>query len=115
MSVDYNEKMQELNASYKQVFGAVGETGAGFLQLHADAVADGALDAKTKELMAVAVAISIRCDGCITDHVCNAVKAGATQEEINDTVKVAIMMSGGPGVIYGGKALAAAKDFLANK
>ncbi|WP_203652157.1 carboxymuconolactone decarboxylase family protein [Secundilactobacillus yichangensis] len=115
MSEDYNQSMKDLNTSYKQVFGATGDAGAGFRQLHADAVADGVLDAKTKELMAVAVAISIRCDGCITDHVYNAVKAGATEDEINETVKVAMMMSGGPGVIYGGKALAAAKTFLANK
>ncbi|MCH5462642.1 carboxymuconolactone decarboxylase family protein [Lactobacillus sp. LC28-10] len=115
MTVNYNDEMNALNASYKQVFSSVGEAGTGFRQLHADAVADGVLDSKTKELMAVAVAISIRCEGCITDHVYNAVKAGATEEEINETVKVAMMMSGGPGVIYGGKALAAAKTFLAAK
>lgn len=115
MTVNYNDEMKSLNASYKQVFGATGEAGSGFRELHADAVADGVLDSKTKELMAVAVAISIRCEGCITDHVFNAVKAGATQAEINETVKVAMMMSGGPGVIYGGKAIAAAETFLANK
>lgn len=115
MSVDYNQKMSELNESYKKVFGATGEAGTGFRQVHATAVADGALDSKTKELMAVAVSISIRCEGCITDHIYNAVKAGATKKEIDETVQVAMMMSGGPGVIYGGMALEAAETFLANK
>jgi AhpD family alkylhydroperoxidase len=68
---------------------------------------DGALSSKIKELMALAIAISGRCEGCIVFHVQNAIKHSATREEVVDTISVAIEMGGGPSTVYGGKALAA--------
>ena len=83
----------------------------GFVQLHQSAVAAGALDTKTKELIALAIAITVRCDGCISFHVHDALTAGATRQEIVETIGVAVMMGGGPSVVYGSEALEALDQF----
>ena len=80
---------------------------AGFSQLHQDSMSDGALSTKTKELIALAIAITVRCDGCITFHVHDALKSGATHEEIVEAIGVAVLMGGGPSVVYGSEALEA--------
>jgi AhpD family alkylhydroperoxidase len=71
-----------------------------FTALHRAAAQAGALDFKTKELLALAIAVSLRCDGCIAFHTHDALNAGATEEEILEALGVAIMMGGGPSVIY---------------
>ena len=83
----------------------------GFGQLHSAAFADGAVDKKTKELLALAIAISVRCDGCIASHARGAAVNGATEAEVAETIGVAIAMSGGPGTVYGPRALAAFREF----
>ncbi len=82
-----------------------------FSKLHSASVAEGALSAKVKELMALAIAITVRCDGCIAFHVHDALEAGATRPEIAETVGVAVMMGGGPSVVYGCQALEALDEF----
>ncbi|MFN2124653.1 MAG: pyridoxal-phosphate dependent enzyme, partial [Candidatus Promineifilaceae bacterium] len=62
---------------------------------------------KVKELMALCIGITVRCDGCIMYHVNESLKAGATYDEIVETIGVAVMMGGGPSVMYGSEALAA--------
>jgi AhpD family alkylhydroperoxidase len=86
---------------------------AGFQQLHESATADGVLSRKTKELIALAIGISVRCDGCIAYHVHDSLAAGATREEVAEAVGVAIMMGGGPSVVYGAEAMAALDQFEA--
>ena len=61
--------------------------------------------------MALAIAIAIRCEGCIAYHVHDAIAAGATREEIAETIGVAVMMGGGPAAVYGAEALEAAGQF----
>jgi AhpD family alkylhydroperoxidase len=85
----------------------------GFARLHKKAVEDGALSAKTKELMALAVSVAVRCEGCIAYHVRDAVKAGATRQELLETISVAIMMGGGPASMYAAHALDAIEQFMA--
>ena len=82
-----------------------------FGSLASAATKDGALDKKTKELMAIAISISIRCEGCIAYHTHNAFKAGASREEMLETINVAIEMGGGPSTVYGAKALEAYDEF----
>jgi AhpD family alkylhydroperoxidase len=82
-----------------------------FAQLHAAALAPGALDAKTKELIALAIAVSKQCDGCIASHARGAAKAGASEAEVAETLGVAVLMNGGPATVYGPRALDAFKDF----
>ncbi len=83
----------------------------GFGAMHTAAFADGAIDKKTKELLALAIAIAVRCDGCIASHARGAAKHGATETEVAETIGVAIAMSGGPGTVYGPRALAAFHEF----
>lgn len=83
----------------------------GFGELHKAAFADGAIDRKTKELIALAIAISLRCDGCIASHARSAAINGATEAEVAETIGVAISMNGGPGTVYGPRALSAFRDF----
>lgn len=88
---------------------------AAFTQLHKSATADGALNRKTKELIALGVAMTQNCDGCIAYHVKDAMEAGASAEEILETIGVVVMMGGGPAVIYGCEALEALDQFLAEQ
>jgi len=73
---------------------------AGFESLGDSALQEGVLPAKTKELIAIGIAMAKQCHYCIVAHVANALEAGATQEEILDVCRVAIMMGGGPAVAY---------------
>ena len=66
-----------------------------------------ALDAKTKELLAVAISVAVRCDPCITYHVEGARKHGATREEIAETMGLAVYMGAGPSAMYAAQALEA--------
>jgi AhpD family alkylhydroperoxidase len=82
-----------------------------FGELHNAALATGALDVKTKELMAFAIAVTERCDGCIASHARASVAAGATREEAAEAIGVAILMRGGPATVYGPRAYAAFCEF----
>lgn len=84
----------------------------GFARLHRKAVEEGTLSARVKELMALAISIVVGCDGCIAYHVHDAVAAGATRQELLETVGVAILMGGGPASIYAAHALGAIEQFL---
>lgn len=83
----------------------------GFTQLHRQATTDGVLNTKMKELIALGISIAIRCDGCITHHVHDALQAEATRDEVAETIGVAVLMGGGPSVIYGAEALQAVEQF----
>jgi len=83
----------------------------GFRSLHSAANAEGELDGATKELIALGIAIAVHCDGCISFHVHDALKAGATKDAIVETIGVAILMGGGPSVMYGVEALEAVSQF----
>ncbi len=103
---------------YQHMTELMGELGSGipttmgcFSKLHEKASETGSLDVKTKELIALGIAIAIRCDGCIAFHVHDALAAGATENEIMETIGVAILMGGGPAVMYGCETLEALKQF----
>lgn len=98
-----------MNALGKEIPGPM----AGFGQLHKESMTDGALSAKFKELMALAIAITVRCDGCIAYHVHDALQSGATRPEIAEAIGVAVLMGGGPSAIYGSEALMALEQFEA--
>lgn len=83
------------------------EAAPAFASLAKAAIAPGVLDSKTKELIALAIGITARCDGCLAFHAKAAKKYGATREEVIETIQVAIYMGGGPSMIYGSEALAA--------
>lgn len=94
------EMMARLGEEAPSLMGAFG-------RLHKSATDEGALSAKLKELIAMAIGITVRCNGCIAFHIHDALKAGASREEILETIGVAVMMGGGPSVVYGTEALTA--------
>jgi AhpD family alkylhydroperoxidase len=113
MSKNYPDIYEHLN----ELMGRLGtETPGvmnGFAALHSASTADGALPTKTKELIALAIGIAVHCDGCIAYHVHDALHAGATRAEVIETIGVAVMMGGGPSVVYGCEALEAVEQFQA--
>jgi AhpD family alkylhydroperoxidase len=110
---DYNEYYRELRKRLGRLTRALPETMAGIGVLHKASVGgDGALDLKTRELIAVATGIAVRCDGCIASHVNSALRAGASREEVLETIGVSVFMGGGPSTVYGAEALAALDQFL---
>jgi len=72
----------------------------------------GALDDKTKELIAVAISVSVRCEDCILYHTRSAIKLGASEAEYVESLGVAIELGGGPSVVYSAKALEAYKSLI---
>jgi AhpD family alkylhydroperoxidase len=85
----------------------------GFAALHDNALSPGALDTKTKALIAFAIVISECCDGCIAAHAHAAVRHEAEPQEAADAIGVAILMTGGPATIYGPRGFAAFQEFYA--
>lgn len=83
----------------------------GFAELHKAAVGEGVLAPKTKELIAFGIATMSGCDGCIAYHAHDAIRAGATREELVEAIGVALMMGGGPTLMYGAEALRAVDEF----
>ncbi len=83
----------------------------GFGALSKAAMAAGALDEKTKELIAMAIGVASRCDGCLGFHAKALVRLGATPEEFREMLGVAVYMGGGPSLMYAANALAAFEEF----
>ena len=87
------------------------EVAKGFSELAKAAIAPRALDAKTKELIAIAVGIAAHCDACLGYHARAAARLGATREEVLDSIGVAVYMGGGPSMMYAADALDAFDAF----
>ena len=78
-----------------KAFGALGKT----------VKEGGVLDFKTKEFIALGIAVADRCEACIVLHIDALVRAGATREEVGDVLAMTIQMGGGPSMMYAAKAL----------
>ncbi len=109
--MDYKEYNVKLKKLMGQLGSEIPETMGGFNKLHNASVKDQKLSSKTKELISLGIAITVRCNGCISFHVNDALEAGANREEILETIGVAVMMGGGPSVVYGAEALDALNQF----
>ncbi|MCX3072571.1 carboxymuconolactone decarboxylase family protein [Providencia vermicola] len=72
---------------------------------------DGALDTKTKELIAIGIAVANRCDGCIGFHTKKLIDLGVTEQELAEALGVAIFMGGGPSAMYAAETMGAFKEF----
>ena len=107
MSQSYPDLIDDLNAAIGTLRAGATEPMRGFSQLAREALKPGALDVKTKELIAVGIAIATRCDGCIGFHAKAAIQAGATRQEVLETLSMAIFMGAGPSMIYAAEALRA--------
>jgi AhpD family alkylhydroperoxidase len=103
---------QHLSSELRNLRGGATSVMKGFSAIAQSALAPGALDVKTKELIALAISVATRCDDCI--HSKAAVERGATREEILETLGMAIYMGAGPSVMYASHALGAFDQFAAN-
>jgi len=83
----------------------------GFNQLHGSSMADGEINAGIKELIALAIAVTSQCDGCIASHSRKAAKLGVTRQAVAEMLGVTIMMGGGPATVYAPRALAAFDEY----
>ena len=115
MTTDFPARRRELGSGLRDLGDDIPAVMDGFSRLHRSATTAGAIDTKYKELMALAISIVVRCDGCIAFHVHDAVRAGATREEVAETVGVAVLMGGGPAAIYATEAMVAYEEFAAEE
>jgi AhpD family alkylhydroperoxidase len=113
MTTDYPARRDELRQGYRDLMQAIPEQMKGFGELHRSAVKDGALPQVTKELMAVAIGICTHCDDCITLHMHDALRAGATAEMVHEAIGVALLMGGGPASTSATHAMRALEQFSA--
>jgi len=103
----------ELTGAIKEVRLGSPEVTKAFSAMARAATQAGVLDAKTKELIALAISVAIRCDGCVAFHSQAAVRQGATRDEILETMGMALYMGAGPSLMYAAQAVEAFDQFAA--
>ncbi len=109
---------KKYTAKYDETINSIGTYAKGspkmmgaFMTMHHVGAEDGALSGKYKELIALGIAIHTQCEGCITTHIHDAIEAGASHDEIVETIDTAVYMGGGPCVIYGSIAFAVLTEY----
>lgn len=100
MMLNWNEYQQQLMTSFAEIGKVNHEILNGYHSLSNAGNTTNVLDAKTRELIALAVAVTRQCDGCITTHTDAAIKQGATREEIIEALGVAIAVNAGAALVF---------------
>jgi len=108
---NYPAIVSDISANLKGLRRDIGPTMQGFSAMALAATTPGALDGKTKELIALAIGVATRCDGCIGFHTQALAKLGASRAEVAETLGMAIYMGGGPSLMYAADAIAAFEQF----
>lgn len=111
MAKDYIEITREISSGIKALRKDIPDVMQGFSALAGAATKDGALTKKMKELVALGIAISTRCDGCIGFHTEALIKLGTTKAEFEEVLGLAVYMGGGPSLMYAGDAMTAWAQF----
>lgn len=111
MSKNYHDITKQISGGIRTLRKDIPDVMAGFSAMAQAAGKDGALDKKTKELVALGIAISTRCDGCIGFHTEALVKLGCTRAEFEETLGMAVYMGGGPSLMYAGDAMTAWEQY----
>ena len=111
-AVSYPDRLRNVKKNSQTLATAQPTVIETFEKLHQAAGATGVLDRKIKELMALAISVTHGCDDCIAHHVHDAIEAGATREELAEALSVAVLMGGGPGMIYASHAIDAVDQFF---
>lgn len=106
-----HELLRELGGQGRRLRELIPGVYSGFAELDKAAMGAGALSAKAKQLVALAIAVTRECDGCIAAHARGAAREGATREEVAEAMGVAILMNGGPGTVWAPRALAAFDEY----
>ena len=112
MHTDWTKMTEDLTSSLRELRSGSPDVMKGFSAIAQAALAAKALDSKTKELIALAISVAIRCDDCIAFHTKAAVERGATREEVLETLGMAIYMGAGPSVMYASHAVEAYGQFV---
>ena len=107
----FRELTQTVSAGLATLRSTTPEVMKSFNELGRAATANGVLDKKTKELIALALSVAARCDPCIGFHMQTLVKLGVTRQEIAETLGVSTYMGGGPSLMYAASAIAAFEEF----
>tara|TARA_B110000285_G_C15069080_1_gene586901 strand:+ start:666 stop:1004 length:339 start_codon:yes stop_codon:yes gene_type:complete len=105
--MDWKEYLGETDAQLKAYSQALPNTMKGFNMMGVGPKTSSHLDSKTKELIALGIAISSKCESCIGFHARTLARIGVPREEIIETLEIAGYMCGGPGIMFGAKALKA--------
>ncbi len=113
--MDWHDFMAETEANIGKLNREIPETVKGFGIMGKAAKVDGALSEKTKEFIALGIAIATRCDSCIGFHVRSLVRLGATREEVCEALAMATCMGGGPSYAFSAKALQAYDLYVEDK
>jgi AhpD family alkylhydroperoxidase len=111
MSKFYPDITKRISSHIKTLRQDIPETMAGFSALAQAASKEGVLDKKTKELIALAIGIATRCDGCIGFHTEALVRLGASKAEVEECLGMAVYMGGGPSLMYAADAVAAFEQY----
>jgi len=114
-NTQWPELTRELSTELRSLRGGAPDVMRAFSSLATAALAEGSLDPKTKELIALGISVAVRCDDCIAFHVKAAVEHGAIREEVLETLGMAIYMGAGPSAMYASHALSAYAQFAAGR
>jgi len=113
-SKSFKQITADLNKGLATFRAAQPDTMAGFSAMTKAAMTPGVLSAIDKELMALAIGVAARCDGCIGFHVKALLKLGASKAQLDETLSVAVYMGGGPSLMYAAEATRAWEEFSAS-
>jgi len=113
MSKSFTTITNDLSKAMGALRKEVPDTMQGFAALSKAAMAPGALSALDKELIALAIGVSSRCDGCIGFHVKALLRLGVTREKFMETLGICTYMGGGPSLMYAAEAVRAFDEFSA--
>lgn len=102
---DHHDLICDISAQLNQLRKAQPEAMRGFTQLAQASMSDGAINAKHKELIALAIGITQRCSACIGYHVRALIKLGGTRQELEELLTLCTYMGGGPALMYAAEAL----------
>ena len=112
---NWPEMTKELTVQLRNLRGSAPEVMKAFSAIAQSALAPKALDGKTKELIALAIGVAVRCDDCIAFHTKAALEQGASREEVAEALAMAIYMGAGPSVMYASHALDAFDQCAASR
>lgn len=111
MTTDYGRIAADVSKQTSVLKQDIPETMAGFYAMAGAACKEGALDARTKEIVALGIAVATRCDPCIAFHTRALVKMGVSKAEFEELLGVAVYMGGGPSLMYSAHAMEAFEQF----
>ncbi|WP_095590163.1 carboxymuconolactone decarboxylase family protein [Actibacterium ureilyticum] len=103
--MSWNEKRDATKDQLRRLNKAIPDAAKAFSGLGKAVKEGGVLDFKTKEFVALGIAVGLRCEACIVLHMEALIRAGATRDEVGDVLAMSIQMGGGPAMMYAAKAM----------